>query len=36
MDVERNIIEHSPISESPDEVVYFNDGSVSRHARNDE
>jgi hypothetical protein len=36
MDVERNIIEHGPISECPDEVVYFNDGSVSRHDQNDE
>ncbi len=33
MNVERNIIEHGPIAESPDEVVYFNDGfSVRIHA----
>ena len=33
MNVERNIIEHCAIAESPDEVVYFNDGfSVRIHA----
>jgi hypothetical protein len=32
MNVERNIIEHGAITESPDEVVYFDDGfSVGAH-----
>ena len=36
MNVEGDIVEHSAIAEAPDEVVYFDDGRVSGHARNDE
>src|SRR4029077_6242671 len=33
MDVERDVVEHDAISESPDEIVYLNDGfSVIFHA----
>jgi hypothetical protein len=36
MDVERNVVKHRAISESPDEIVYFDNGSVSGHDQNDE
>ena len=36
MNVERDTIEHRAIAESPDEMFYFDDGSVSGHDQNDE
>ena len=36
MNVERDIIEYCAIAESPDEMVYLDDGSVSGHDQNDE
>ncbi len=36
MNVERDLIEHCAITESPDERQYFDDGRVSGHDQNDE
>jgi len=36
MNVERDIIEHCAITESPDEMFYLDDGRVSGHEQNDE
>ena len=36
MNVERDIIEHCAITESPDEIVYLDDWRISGHGNNDE
>jgi len=36
LNIKRNPIEYGAVPESPDEIVYFDDGGVRGHDQNDE